>query len=290
MDDIALPARHSLGILFSDKGEIMIRFNWKAMVLNSCFLIVIAPAPHSVAGLPIGNNALDFDGDNDYLEVFDPISLTGPFTIEAWVLVRNGAGGRICSNTSGITGYDFNFAGGSSGMYLRFAIFNQTQIKVNFDSFVGVWTHVAVSGIGEIGQNVRLFINGELAETAVVDETLSSSSTNLHIGCLTNGMYFFDGAMDELRIWRTELDQPTIQTYMNAIVETGHPVYNFLEGYWRFDEGTGQIAASEVVGSRLDAHLGEGAGDDTADPIWITSEVTPIERFSFGTVKALYAD
>jgi hypothetical protein len=268
----------------------MFRVNWKAMVFCSCFFIVIAPTPQLAAGLPPGNNALDFDGENDYLEVLDPISLTGPFTIEAWVFVRGGAGGRICANSSGITGYDFDIAGGSSGMSLRFGIFNQNQIKVNFDAYVGSWTHVAVSGIGEIGKTVRLYINGELTETAVVDETLAASSTNLHIGCLTNGMYFFDGAIDELRIWRTELDQPTIQTYMNAIVETGHPVYNFLEGYWRFDEGTGQIAASEVVGSQLDARLGVGAGDDTADPIWITSGVTPTERCSFGTVKAMYAD
>jgi len=268
----------------------MFRVNWKAIAFCSCFLIVIATAPHPAAGFTPGNNALDFDGINDYLEVLDPISITGPFTIEAWVRVRDGAGGRICANSSGTTGYDFDIAGGSSGMYLRFGIFNQNQIKVNFDAYVGEWTHVAVIGVGEIGQNVRLYINGEVAATAVVDETLAASSTNLHIGCLTNGMYFFDGAIDELRIWRTDLDQLTLQTYMNAIVETGHPVFNFLEGHWRFDEGAGQTAASEVVGSQLDARLGEAAGEDTADPTWITSGVTPTERCSFGTVKAMYAD
>jgi hypothetical protein len=262
----------------------------RVILFAACLLGIIAAVPRPAESLPLGNSALEFDGNDDYLEVLDPISLVGPFTVEAWVLVRAGSGGRICSNVSGITGYDFDFYSGGSGMVLRFAISNNNQISTNFDTYVGTWTHVAVSGTGEIGQGVSLFINGELAETAVIDQTLLASTTNLHIGCLTSGMFFFYGAMDELRIWRTALDQTTIQTYMNAIVETGHPVYNFLEGHWRFDEGVGQVAVSAVHGGQRDARLGENAGEDTADPIWITSGVTPSERCSFGTVKAMYAD
>ena len=74
----------------------MFRVNWKAIAFCSCFLIVIATAPHPAAGFTPGNNALDFDGINDYLEVLDPISITGPFTIEAWVRVRDGAGEDLC--------------------------------------------------------------------------------------------------------------------------------------------------------------------------------------------------
>lgn len=267
----------------------MFRINWKTMVFCSCLLIVTATSPHPTAGLPSDNNSLDFDGDNDYLEVLDPIGLTGAFTIEAWVLVRDGAGGRICNNVSGVTGYDLDFYNGSSGMRLRFGIFNQNQIGIDFDPYVNSWTHIAVCGIGEIGQQIRVYINGDLAGTAVVDETLAASSVNLRIGCASGGSYFLDGAIDELRIWRTNLDQPTIRAYMNAVVESGHPVYNSLEGHWRFDEGAGQVAASQVHGGQHDARLGESASADTADPIWISSGVTPSERCSFGTVKAMYA-
>ena len=268
----------------------MSRLNWKTILFCSCFLTIIAAAPHPAVGLPLGNSALDFDGDNDYLAVLDPVSLTGPFTIEAWVLVRGGAGGRICANSSGITGYDFNFYDGGSGMTLRFAISNQGQINVNFDAYVGDWTHVAVRGTGDIGQDVSLFINGELAGTEVVDQRLVASSTNLHIGCLTINKYYFDGAIDELRIWSTELDQSMIQTYMNRIVDACHPEFAALEGCWRFDEGAGQIAACEVGGGLRDARLGVNLGDDTFDPIWITSGVIPAEKCSFGRVKAMFAD
>jgi len=276
--------------LVLEKGDIMFRLNWKTILFCSCLLTVIAVAPHPAVGLPPGNNALDFDGDDDFLEVFDPVSLTGPFTIEAWVLVHDGAGGRICANSSGITGYDFNFYSGGSGMTLRFAISNQGQISVDFDAYVGVWTHVAVSGTGVIGQDVRLFINGELAQTGVVDQRLVASTTNLHIGCLTIDMYYFDGAMDELRIWNAELDQSTMQTNMNRIVDACHPEYAALKGCWCFDEGAGQIAASVVGGCQLDGYLGVNLGDDISDPVWITSGVTPAEKCSFGKVKAMYAD
>lgn len=67
-------------------------------------------------GLPAGNNALDFDGVNDYVEVADPVDVIGPLTIEAWILVRDATtGGRIVTNTWNNTGYDLNIYDGGSG-------------------------------------------------------------------------------------------------------------------------------------------------------------------------------
>lgn len=258
--------------------------------LNSCVcacagiaLMIGAMAPSPAEGQPPIHYALDFDGVDDYAEVSDPVSLTGPFTIEAWVFYRGGSG-RICANSMGITGYDFDIANSR----LRFAISNQNQISTDFGAYVGQWTHVAVRGIGEIGADVSLFINGELAATATIDDTLVASTTNLHIGCLTIGMYFLDGALDELRVWNAELDESTIQAYMHATVDAGHPRYASLQGYWCFDEAGGQVATCQVGGGMRDARLGADPAEDDADPVWVASGVLPIETVRFGDVKAEY--
>lgn len=41
-------------------------------------------------------------------------------------------------------------------------------------------------------------------------------------------------------------------------------------GYWRFDEGSGQVAA-DATGHGLNGRLGDTAGADAWDPAWITS-------------------
>jgi hypothetical protein len=75
---------------------------------------------------------------------------------------------------------------------------------------------------------------------------------------------------------------------MNRSVNAGHPAYGALEGYWRFDEGAGQTAVSEVGGGQCDARLGVDIGEDAADPTWITSGVTSVETWSLGRLKAVY--
>ena len=65
-----------------------------------------------------------------------------------------------------------------------------------------------------------------------------------------------------------------------------HPSYGSIEGYWTFDEGGGQTAASEVGSPDRDARLGATGGAEATDPAWQAEESpVPVERTSFGRVK-----
>ncbi len=66
----------------------------------------------------------------------------------------------------------------------------------------------------------------------------------------------------------------------------GHPNYANLEGYWPFDEGSGQTAASLTHAPERDGQLGATDGADTSDPAWTTNvSPVPVEPTTFGRIK-----
>jgi len=46
----------------------------------------------------------------------------------------------------------------------------------------------------------------------------------------------FKGAMDELRVFDEAVSQTDLNAWMNATVDAGHPDWDHLQGYWRFDD------------------------------------------------------
>jgi hypothetical protein len=69
--------------------------------------------------------------------------------------------------------------------------------------------------------------------------------------------YKFPGSIDEVRIWHAALDKETIQDWRHKDLTDEHPYFAQLEGYWKFNEGSGKTIADlsgkghhgEVVGS-----------------------------------------
>jgi hypothetical protein len=57
---------------------------------------------------------------------------------------------------------------------------------------------------------------------------------------------FFDGKIDEVRIWEVARTQTEIQGYMNQSL-TGEE--DGLIGYWRFDEGTATTVNDASINS-----------------------------------------
>ena len=79
----------------------------------------------------------------------------------------------------------------------------------------------------------------------------------------------FDGDIDEVRFWDRARTPAEIQGSMSKRL-TGSEAG--LIGYWRFDEGSGQLA-SDASPTGAHAGLGMLAVTDARDPIWIPSEV-----------------
>lgn len=116
---------------------------------------------------------------------------------------------------------------------------------------------------------IKFYIDGVLRETVSgVPSSLSASSTaNLRIGHdIPNiGNTSFKGTIDEVRIWnlaRTATDIANTGKVRITGAEQG------LVGYWRINEGQGQVVKNFST-NKIDGVLGANSGLDNADPTWV---------------------
>ncbi|MEL6557223.1 MAG: LamG-like jellyroll fold domain-containing protein [Bacteroidota bacterium] len=195
-------------------------------------------------------NALNFDGIDDYINIGNPSNLnfgTGDFTIEAWVnipssadlseapvIAMNGATGTGQSRY--IVAVDptgqvfFEVSDGSVDTTIT-----TTGNAVNDDS----WHHIAVVREGATG---RIYIDGLLAEEETVSAGSFDDSENFIIGARNENeggiadAGFFEGTLDELRVWNSALTLEEIRTHIN--VELDPVAATDLVSYYRFNEGT----------------------------------------------------
>jgi len=165
-------------------------------------------------------DALSFDGDGDYVEVSDLLTLEpSTITVEAWVK-NSGTPGKVKYIISKVyddklgsySSYAF-YTGGSGG--LRFYVGSASTWVGSPDAgaslWDGNWHHIA--GIYD-GSNVRLFVDGSQVGTGT-SATLSIAYDvgNLYIGYYGPYAYptYFPGLIDEVRIWDVALNEDAIQ-------------------------------------------------------------------------------
>lgn len=189
----------------------------------------------------ISGSALEFDGQSDYLQIPDSDSLdlkTNAFTITAWINADSffGEGGHngnliLCKwQTQTIGQYHLTaYSGGS--LKLLIADGTTADYVRAFDVLsTNEWNFVVASWDGAIA---RLYANGELvAENSTTILSLYQEdyySDYVQIGHDTGGSYpywFFDGTIDEVRIYERALDGYEILNIYNEI-NSGNLSYNW---------------------------------------------------------------
>lgn len=153
--------------------------------------------------------ALEFDGIDDCVMVPDSSTLDGMsvLTVEAWIYIDKDYSGisyaGIVDKTAGATSRSYNL-GLRSGK-LEWGVVNASNTKVyKRDTVVaptGTWIYV----VGTYdGATIRLYKNGaELTTGTALTGTVQDSSTHMAFGQWPGGggKWFFDGIVDEVRIW-----------------------------------------------------------------------------------------
>ena len=178
------------------------------------------------------DHSINFDGFDDNIRISDhaDLDLTQNYTLEAWIFPETFSwlGGIISKyHTPGANGY-----------MLRLT-YQSPYTGLGFDELVtstGIlsanqWYHIAAVKNG--GQR-KLYING--AEFSLSGSALSVTANNnsVRIGSDYGGR-FFDGRIDEVRIWNVSRTQDQIIAAMDTdpTQETG------LVAYFNFNEGSG---------------------------------------------------
>lgn len=166
------------------------------------------------------NYALDFDGNNEYVDVSDDVSQTAmtELTISAWFNATVWSSQScILSKWSNIAGETYYLFGYPSGTNLYFYIGNETaSVSWTFSNLPSIreWHHVV--GVYKAGEYMKLFIDGvEISEsTTDILPHISNqvSGRSLFIGRYNNGALdnYANGIVDEVIIYNKALTQEEI--------------------------------------------------------------------------------
>ncbi len=245
-------------------------------LLLAVSLISFSPAFAQFAG-----NALDFDGTNDMVvsttvpTLFSNLA-TNSFTFEAWVNPRGNAFTRIFFAQPSTT--NFATVSTSAGNVIYFYVI-ANGITYSIATSAGIpqnqWTHVAARWNASTLTPQVLF-NGVLQ--AAVTGGGSSTGTNglMTLATRPGGAQYFNGALDEVRVWSEHRTNCQIQTNMNnsiTSVQTNLVVnYNFNQGI-AGGNNTGTITLNDISGNAYNGTL-TNFTLTAATSNWITSGAT----------------
>ena len=172
---------------------------------------------------PLGGKSILFDGQDDYLIAKENIELGDSFTVQAYVAPENtNLGTVLCQE--GVYELKLNrgkweFTAGSKTVSTPYV----TKTGLHF-------THV--SAVKE-GKNLLLYIDGE-KESSITDAAVASTdSAATFIGC-HDSANFFQGRIDEVRLWNEALNKDVIKRDYTRQLYGGE---KGLQAYWRFNDG-----------------------------------------------------
>ncbi len=226
--------------------------------------------------------AISFNGTTHYARALDsaPLSITGPFTLEAWV--RPAAAGTMgIIEKYGVT---------EGGYFLRLINGRVTAATVdrsNADSIVtgstvlplNLWTHIAASWDGVV---LRVFVNGAQDGAAMVTRNPKDGTSPLVIGAVGDTEGFrFSGRIGDVRIWNVARSGAEISAWQGGVPATA----SGLVLNYRFTEGSGTSL------SDLATTDGAQGGSLIGGPAWPAAEsglaALQMLRFTEDTAIAL---
>lgn len=194
--------------------------------------------------------ALNFDGRDDHLVVSDhrDLDLTHDFTIELWFKVD-----RIAQGLSQILEKEIGYGLAVEPEGITFSVHNRRDYSVEHPIPTGEWVHLAV--VMDRSNDVAFYLNGQALSTVSGSSPCFTSATSLYIGSGSFGQgNFFDGQIDELRLWHQTRSQADIQANMYRTL-SGEEQH--LAAYYRFDQtgSTQQPLAFDYTGHGHEASL-----------------------------------
>lgn len=204
-------------------------------------------------------NAIEFDGVDDDVLVPDNAAIQN--------VADNGATWSFWINPKSTGGGNFGrvYSKGVFDIYVQDESGGNTSLKF-FHQFTGTdgtwaltsrniplnqWTHVVICyDNSSVTNNPIMYINSVaktvgsgLTETTPTGTRDSDIGDDLHIGSSVSiGSRFFDGSIDNLKIWTTELTaEEAINEYNSTRKDTNTTQTDKLAGWWKLDDTDSSI-------------------------------------------------
>ena len=202
----------------------------------------------------INENVIEFNGTDEYINCGNSSSLqiTGnSLTIETWIYPTNfktavWENSIVDHHFVGYVGYGIQF-GGNGQFDFDFGDGNSWHNLTSPENSLELnrWQHIA--GVYD-GSSIKLYVNGNLiAETQDTALIVANTFTDLYL-CEGNTFSnrFFEGKLDEIRIWKSEKTQSELQQNMADEISTSD---TNLVLYYKFANYSSNIETDISVNS-----------------------------------------
>jgi|GEM_PF-2244624 len=166
-------------------------------------------------------NAIRFDGLNDYATV--PASLGSNFTVCFWLKTTSNDGTATATDWNGPIGlvagpFDTHALMLATGKFrLWSGAYNRCRRTSNTSVNHGSWVHLSAARQHVIHNqgHMKIFINGNSDQSTKIDGTKNYTGSILHIGKTPDGTAYFNGLLDDLRIYNRTLTNSEVQAVYN---------------------------------------------------------------------------
>ncbi|SMG15207.1 Repeat domain-containing protein [Marivirga sericea] len=269
---LRIGADHTIGDIYTGMVD-DIRFYDRE--LSATEIQALAPVePETIefnaAGL---GNALNFDGDNDYVKINPDLSnqLNGDFTLELWVKPNIPGVERTILDFSFLSAEVFRL---TTRKFTMLQIYNVEEDlvreTVNFPTLDNDWSHLTIR-LETAKQKLSVFVNGtEVAnnytdgERTVVENpgdpeittanqpwtlrpelNFGNQYEKFYLGRNSRNENHFNGQLDELRLWNYSRNLIDIE---NEFYNSVNPDSEGLVTYFTFNQGDGGRDNSAVEG------------------------------------------
>jgi len=215
-----------------------------------------------------------FDGSNDYVSVpdaangvLDPAAIT----LTAWVYINGSVNfdGNIFEKDSN-NGYRLQVGASGGTPYIIFYDRGATNQLEAVGSYPAN-TRLHIAAVGS-SSGLRIYVNGVLDNSNATAYNPGNSVANLVIGADDNLGEYFNGYIDEAKVYNYARTPQQIIEDMNAGHPAGGSPIASQVAYWEFDEQQGQTINNSNSAVALTANRGTTSGSESADFTWRTKE------------------
>lgn len=158
------------------------------------------------------NRGLSFDGRNDYVSLASTHASSYPFTYSLWARANSASGTQIIMGTNTVC----SGGAGNAQVYIGSAswkadICGSSASVVSAPVTVGQWTHLVA--VYESDTSRKLYVNGVLVGST--KNSLTTTSNVSRFGSRQNDSLYFNGSLDEIKIYNYPLTASEVQTEFN---------------------------------------------------------------------------
>ena len=178
--------------------------------------------------------ALNFDGAND-LVVSSPHSVLTEYTVEAWIKLNNLNNQNIITATDNLgtsisASHQIKLVSGKFEHYLYDG--SARTLTSTITVTTGTWYHVAISA--KNNGKMKITVNSNETVSAFNIGTIWQNLNKFHLGGNAIGVGYFNGELDEVRIWNRQLCLEEIINNKDGEIATTAPGlvtnYHFNQG------------------------------------------------------------